>query len=86
MVTHFKQLLFFQQPFAVLLAFAISVSVLHPGLVLAVQSGRSIKTGPAIGDPIPLFQAMDQHGKTQDFQSIRGPKGALILFFRSADW
>jgi len=43
-------------------------------------------TGPEIGQKIPLFRASDQHGKLQDFNSIRGPKGAMIVFFRSADW
>ncbi|MEX2260785.1 MAG: hypothetical protein WD696_02480 [Bryobacteraceae bacterium] len=45
-----------------------------------------LKTGPAIGQKIPDFQLRDQHGNLQTFESIRGPKGALILFYRSADW
>jgi len=43
-------------------------------------------TGPAIGEKIPPFRVQDQFGKMQDFNSIRGPKGAVILFNRSADW
>ncbi len=45
-----------------------------------------IPTGPAIGKVIPFFRAPDQHGKMQDLSSIRGPKGAMVVFFRSADW
>ncbi|HEY7680144.1 MAG TPA: hypothetical protein VIC04_06445 [Terriglobia bacterium] len=43
-------------------------------------------TGLAVGKKIPAFRATDQNGKTQDFNSIRGPKGAVIMFSRSADW
>ena len=43
-------------------------------------------TGLAIGDKIPSFRAPDQSGRIQDFNSIRGPKGAAIYFVRSADW
>ena len=43
-------------------------------------------TGPALGEKIPFFRALDQNGHWQDFNSIRGPKGAVIMFNRSADW
>ena len=43
-------------------------------------------TGPAVGQKIPPFRGPDQNGRAQDFNSIRGPKGAAIYFMRSADW
>lgn len=43
-------------------------------------------TGIAVGQKIPSFRAPDQNGRLQDFNSIRGPKGAVIFFNRSADW
>ena len=43
-------------------------------------------TGPAVGEKIPFFRAPDQFGKMQDFNSILGPKGAVIVFNRSVDW
>src|SRR5262245_37864827 len=43
-------------------------------------------TGPAIGEHIPDFRATDQNGKLQDFATIRGPKGAVVYFHRSAAW
>ena len=46
----------------------------------------AMKTGPAVGEKIPAFQLDDQSGKTQTFASLRGPKGLLLLFHRSADW
>lgn len=42
--------------------------------------------GPGLGEKAPAIRAVDQNGKLQDFASLRGPKGLLILFFRSADW
>lgn len=46
----------------------------------------AIKTGPAVGDTIPAFEATDQRGKTQTLASLTGPKGLMLVFFRSADW
>jgi hypothetical protein len=45
-----------------------------------------VRTGPAVGSPIPSFSALDQNGREQSLASIAGPKGALIVFYRSADW
>lgn len=42
--------------------------------------------GPEVGQKIPEFQARDQHGTLETFESIRGPRGAVIVFIRSADW
>ena len=42
--------------------------------------------GPAIGQPLPRFEAPDQDGHRRDFESLRGPKGLVLVFFRSADW
>ena len=52
----------------------------------AVAVKEKFATGPEVGQKIPYFQAPDQNGRLQDFNSIRGPKGAMIVFFRSADW
>ena len=43
-------------------------------------------TGPAVGEKIPAFSAVDQNGKTQTLESLAGPNGLLLLFHRSADW
>jgi hypothetical protein len=48
--------------------------------------GQNIKTGPNAGQPVPAFSAQDQDGRTQTLQSVMGPKGAMLVFFRSADW
>lgn len=42
--------------------------------------------GPKVGEHIPPFEALDQHGRRQSLESIRGPNGLFIVFHRSADW
>ena len=44
------------------------------------------KLGPQVGEQVPDFTLKDQTGKTWTRQSIMGPKGAMLVFFRSADW
>jgi len=47
---------------------------------------QAIKTGPEVGSRLPSFEALDQNGRPQNLKTILGPKGALLVFFRSADW
>jgi hypothetical protein len=44
------------------------------------------KLGPQVGERVPDFSLKDQNGKTWTLQSIMGPKGAMLVFYRSADW
>jgi hypothetical protein len=44
------------------------------------------KLGPQVGQRVPDFALNDQNGKTWTRQSIMGPKGAMLVFVRSADW
>ena len=44
------------------------------------------KLGPQVGQRVPDFSLKDQNGKTETLQSIMGPKGAMLVFIRSADW
>jgi len=44
------------------------------------------KLGPQVGQVVPDFSLKDQAGKTWTRQSIMGPRGAMLVFFRSADW
>ncbi len=43
-------------------------------------------TGIEVGARIPDFRAIDQNGKAWDFDALKGPNGAVLLFHRSADW
>ena len=43
--------------------------------------------GPKVGAVIPQpLAANDQHGEAQDFASLRGPRGLILLFARSLSW
>jgi hypothetical protein len=42
--------------------------------------------GPQVGAPVPAFSGVDQFNRPQTLQSVAGPEGAMLVFFRSADW
>jgi hypothetical protein len=45
-----------------------------------------LKTGPKIGEKVPVFSLPDQNGKQRSLQQLTGPNGLLLIFSRSADW
>jgi len=72
-----------------------TVSVRHlTFLLLAVLSASSLLSaqnapfdvGIKVGQRIPSFKLSDQNGSLRDFNSVKGAKGVVLLFFRSADW
>ena len=44
------------------------------------------KLGPQIGARVPDFTLLDQNGQSRTLASLMGPKGLMLVFFRSADW
>jgi cytochrome oxidase Cu insertion factor (SCO1/SenC/PrrC family) len=42
--------------------------------------------GPQVGVKVPSFTLPDQDGQPRSLESLLGPKGAMLVFFRSADW
>jgi hypothetical protein len=52
----------------------------------ALVAQAAVTTGPEIGQAIPAFAMPDQAGTVQTLKSVMGPKGALLVFYRSADW
>ena len=42
--------------------------------------------GLEIGQPAPAFALSDQFGHAQSNETVKGLKGTVLLFFRSADW
>jgi hypothetical protein len=50
------------------------------------QTGVADRLGPAVGERVPDFKGVDQFGREHSLQSILGPQGAMIVFYRSADW
>jgi peroxiredoxin len=69
-------------PLVALLASAQDRPRLHP----QPAASRDTATGPAVGTRIPKFALLDQDGKVQTLDSLRGPKGLVLVFTRSADW
>lgn len=69
------------------------MTVLAVALAGAPQSNPTPRTrvdvaklGPQVGERVPDFNLKDQNGKSWTLQSVMGPKGAMLVFFRSADW
>jgi len=73
-----------------------SASVLSTAVLLATtapvdaQGGRQrvdvAKLGPQVGERVPDFSLPDQTGRVRNLESVMGPRGAMIVFYRSADW
>jgi cytochrome oxidase Cu insertion factor (SCO1/SenC/PrrC family) len=42
--------------------------------------------GLEIGQRAPAFALPDQFGQEQSNETLKGVKGTILLFFRSADW
>jgi cytochrome oxidase Cu insertion factor (SCO1/SenC/PrrC family) len=70
------------------LAVALLAALLTQTALMAQSRTRVdvSKLGPQIGEHVPDFTLKDQNGKTWTLQSIMGPKGAMVVFYRSADW
>ena len=50
------------------------------------DQSNNAQTGPAVGARIPAFEAVDMNGTRQTFDTLKGPKGLVLVFARSADW
>jgi hypothetical protein len=59
-------------------------------VILPAQAPRTkidlSRLGPQVGERVPDFSLRDGTGKEWTLQSIMGPRGAMLVFFRSADW
>lgn len=53
---------------------------------IQLSSFELMSIGLAVGQKAPAFSLRDQSGNTQTFDTLQGPKGTVLLFFRSADW
>ena len=54
-------------------------------LLLSASSSPPMP-GLQTGKAAPAIHARDQFGKEQTITSLMGPKGMILLFFRSSDW
>ena len=60
-----------------LVAFTLTVS--------AAQVDIS-RLGLQVGDHGLDWRLVDQQGRVQTLKTVAGPKGTMLVFFRSADW
>jgi peroxiredoxin len=60
---------------------ALEGNVIH---VAALKPFSNV--GLRTGEKAPDFSVSDQFGRTQTLESLRGSKGTVLLFYRSADW
>jgi hypothetical protein len=71
---------------AILLMLFVLLATLPVGAQHARARVDVSKLGPQVGERVPAFNLRDQAGRVRDLQSIMGPRGAMIVFLRSADW
>jgi peroxiredoxin len=66
---------------------SVTVQGALEGNAIRVASLRMFsEVGLRAGQKAPAFSARDQFGKTQTLDTLRGPRGTVLLFYRSADW
>jgi hypothetical protein len=69
--------------------FGSSVTVegtLEGNSIHVTQIRKLTAIGLEVGSNAPAFSAPDQFGVEQNLGTLKGPKGTVLLFFRSADW
>lgn len=67
----------------------VALALILSAPIVAAQAPAPVDTskiGPQVGTAVPSFEGVDQFGKRQSLSSVFGPKGAMLVFFRSADW
>ena len=53
----------------------------------SLQAQTDLSTlGPQVGQRAIEFSLPDQTGRVRTLKSATGPKGMMLVFFRSADW
>jgi hypothetical protein len=52
----------------------------------ARKEAAPLMIGLRVGEQAPAFTFRDQFGRTGSSATLRGSKGTVLLFFRSADW
>jgi len=71
-----------------------SAFLLFLGIFVLAQSQGNSDNEPSVsstvglntGEKAPAFTARDQFGRGQSNETLKGAKGTVLLFFRSADW
>ena len=66
--------------------FLLLAALLAPNAFAQAPPIDTSGIGPQVGAVVPPVAGVDQFGNQQTLASISGPKGAMLVFFRSADW
>jgi hypothetical protein len=64
----------------------VTVRGTFDGDTIQLSSVELMSIGLAVGQKAPAFSLRDQSGRLQSLDTLRGAKGTVLLFFRSADW
>lgn len=75
-----------QQSVTAHLGDAVTVCGTLDGESIRLTSIEMMSIGLAVGQKAPAFSLRDQFGRVQTLDTLRGAKGTVLLFFRSADW
>jgi len=74
----------------VLVAMAVTAHPATAGFMQQSASPSAVpdvrKLGPQVGERVPDFTLNDQQGHSHTLTSLLGPRGLMLVFFRSADW
>ena len=54
-------------------------------ILLTLTAGLAAR-GPEPGQPLPSFSLPDQTGTVRTLETLKGPAGLMLVFYRSADW
>jgi hypothetical protein len=68
---------------------SLAVTLALSGTITAAQTAPAVDTsklGPRVGQTAPPLDGVDQFGRRHTLSSIAGPRGTMLVFFRSADW
>jgi hypothetical protein len=67
-------------------AFLVVLAASFAGALQQPAGVDTSKVGPQVGAVVPAFEGIDQFDTRRTLSSVYGSKGAMLVFFRSADW
>ena len=74
-------------PSAAAAALMVSCLALHAQTPPTAPAPPAIgKLGPQVGERVPDFTLIDQQSRSRTLASLLGPRGLMLVFYRSADW
>ena len=65
---------------------AVTASVMTAAVLAQQPSVDVTRLGPQVGSGVVDFSLKDPRGQAHSIRSTAGPKGTMLVFFRSADW